>query len=63
MTKQSGVVDDVNILDEIIDNATNLPLESQKLVLLLAKGMAYTRYCITKQNADQARKPSGQRTA
>ena len=38
------------ILDEIIDNATCLPIESQNLLLMLAKAMAYTRDCIARQN-------------
>lgn len=39
-----------DILDELIDNASGLPVESQNLLLLLAKSMAYTRDCLTKQN-------------
>lgn len=39
-----------SILDEILENATELPVESQNLLLILAKGMAFTRYCITNEN-------------
>lgn len=38
-----------NIVEEIIDNATELPMEEQSQLLMLAKGMAYTRNCIMKQ--------------
>lgn len=33
------------VLDEIIENAMELPVESQKLVLMIAKAMQYTRSC------------------
>ena len=39
-------VGQVKILDEIINNATGLPLESQDLLLMMAKAMRYTRDCI-----------------
>ena len=35
----------VAVLDEIIENAMELPVESQKLVLMIAKAMKYTRDC------------------
>lgn len=38
-----------NIVEEIIDNATALPMEEQSQLLMLAKGMAYTRNCIMEQ--------------
>lgn len=38
-----------SIVEEIIDNATELPMEEQSQLLMLAKGMAYTRNCIMKQ--------------
>lgn len=38
-----------NIVEEIIDNATGLPMEEQSQLLMLAKGMAYTRKCIMKE--------------
>ena len=33
----------VKLLDEIIDNAAGLPVESQDLLLMMAKAMKYTR--------------------
>lgn len=35
-----------NIVEEIIDNATALPMEEQSQLLMLAKGMAYIMYPI-----------------
>jgi len=41
------------ILDELIDNATELPLESQDWLLLIAKSMRYTRDYIIKKSGEQ----------
>jgi hypothetical protein len=41
---------DVTVLDEIIDNASGLPLESQDWLLMIAKSMRYTRDCIVRKN-------------
>ncbi len=46
MTMKTDGVGQVKILDEIINNATGLPLESQDLLLMMAKAMRYTRDCI-----------------
>ncbi|MCL2571214.1 MAG: hypothetical protein FWE11_02330 [Defluviitaleaceae bacterium] len=32
-----------HLLDEIIDNASELPLEYQEFILAIAKGMAFSR--------------------
>lgn len=40
----------VTVLDEIIDNASELPLESQDWLLMMAKSMRYTRDCIVSKN-------------
>lgn len=37
-------------MDEIIDNASELPLESQDWLLMMAKSMRYTRDCIVSKN-------------
>lgn len=37
------------IADELIDNAIGLPVESQDLVLMMAKAMQHTRQCIRRQ--------------
>ncbi len=51
------------ILNEMIENAAILSLESQYLVLMMAKAMRYTRSCV-KQNkaAEQLRKAPRQIT-
>ena len=46
MSMQTNSTKKVKILDEIINNATGLPLESQDLLLMMAKAMRYTRDCI-----------------
>lgn len=43
-------IKNVTVLDEIIDNASELPLESQDWLLMMAKSMRYTRDCIVKKN-------------
>lgn len=47
---QESSVKKVKILDQIIDNATELPLESQDWLLLIAKSMRYTRDCVIRQS-------------
>lgn len=46
---QRGPAPQGEVLRELMENAVGLPLESQKLLLILAKGMAYTRDCLTRQ--------------
>lgn len=56
MKEKDDSVQQVKILNELIENAMGLPIESQNLLLILAKGMAYTRDCLVKQNtAEQTR--------
>ncbi len=43
MVTKLGSTQQVKLLDEIIDNAAGLPLESQDLLLMMAKAMKYTR--------------------
>lgn len=52
MAVQMKSVDRIATLNEIIDNAIELPLESQNLLLMMAKSMKYTRDCMTKQNEE-----------
>lgn len=48
----------IKLLDELIDNATELPVESQNLLLMLAKAMSYTRNCIIQHSEiEQPHKP------
>lgn len=52
------------VLMEIIDNAKELPVESQNLLLILARGMVFTRNCMMRQNAaDQPRMPPDEHSA
>lgn len=61
MTAQIGSVERVKILDEIINNAIELPLESQDWLLMMAKSMRYTRNCMVRQQEiSQPRKPPRQ---
>ena len=47
-----------------IDNAKELPVESQNLLLILARGMVFTRNCMMRQNAaDQPRMPPDEHSA
>lgn len=46
MTTQKNSVKKISMLNEIIDNAVELPLESQNLLLMMAKSMKYTRDCM-----------------
>lgn len=50
MTTQNSSIKQIKILDEIIDNAIGLPIESQDLLLMIAKAMRYTRDCISCKN-------------
>ena len=49
MTMQNYSIEEIKVLNEIINNAIGLPIESQNLLLMLAKGMAYTRDSLIKQ--------------
>lgn len=54
----------IKLLDEIIDNAAELPLESQNWLLLIAKSMRYTRDCVIRQSeAKQSHKSPKQTTS
>ena len=43
MVTKLGSTQQAKLLDEIIDNAVGLPLESQDLLLMMAKAMKYTK--------------------
>ena len=49
MTMQTESVSKVAIVNEIINNAVELPLEGQNVEFLIAKSMNYTRECILRQ--------------
>lgn len=53
MTTQSGSLKTKTTLDEIIDNAVGLPLETQDLLLMIAKTMKHTRDRIAKRTTEQ----------
>lgn len=45
------------VMDEIITNAAGFPIESQYMILMMAKAMKYTRDCVMRQlSAEQSRK-------
>lgn len=50
MIKKINSIKKVEILNEIIERAIELPLESQNLLLFMAKAMQYTRNCFINQN-------------
>lgn len=61
LTTQFSSAKKREVLDEIIDNAISLPLESQELILGMAKAMRYTRECVMRQGGpEQACKTSEQ---
>lgn len=49
MTLQTSSANKMAIVNEIINNAVELPLEGQNVILLIAKSMKYTRECMMKQ--------------
>lgn len=51
MTMQDNSKQQTKIADEIIDNAVELPLENQELLLMMAKAMHYTHTCVLRQGA------------
>lgn len=49
--------ENTKIVDEIIGNAVGFPIESQYMILMMAKAMRYTRNCVMRQlAAEQSRK-------
>ena len=61
MTMQKEEERQNRVLMEIIDNAK---VESQNLLLILARGMVFTRNCMMRQNAaDQPRMPPDEHSA
>ncbi len=49
MTLQTSSANKMAIVNEIINNAVELPLEGQNVILLIAKSMKYTRECMMRQ--------------
>ncbi len=54
MTTQMNPKKKEVILCEIIENAAELPLENQNLLLMLAKSMKYTRDCMVMKERTMA---------
>lgn len=50
LTAQNSSVQQAKLLDEIIDNAIELPIGSQNLLLMMAKAMQYTHNCMKRQS-------------
>ena len=60
MAAQDGSVKQTKILDDLIDNAVGLPIDSQNLLLMMAKAMRFTRECMTQKASDkQPPNPTG----
>nr|WP_296476134.1 hypothetical protein [uncultured Acetatifactor sp.] len=55
MTKQKGSANNAAIANEIINNAVDLPLESQKVILMIAKSMKYARDCMIEHGETERR--------
>jgi len=53
LSMQTNSTKKVKILDEIINNAIGLPIESQIQLLMMARAMRYTRDCIMRENSDE----------
>lgn len=51
LTAGSDWMRHINLPLEIIDNARGLSIENQKLLLMMAKAMRYTRECMARQDA------------
>lgn len=49
LSKQSKAVSSEKTLNEIIDTANELPLEYQKKVLDILRGMVFTKNCLIKK--------------
>ena len=55
MSMKEITTDSPKILNEIINQASELPLEDQELLLSVAKGMAYTKSCTQQQSEKRVR--------
>lgn len=51
MSGQKESESHMKVLDEIIEAAVELPVESQDLLLMIAKAMRHTRNCVMKECA------------
>lgn len=51
MTTHHSFGQDSGIAEQIIDNAIELPLENQEILLMMAKAMQYTRNCMLRQKS------------
>lgn len=63
MTLEMNSTNQTQVLDEIIDSAAGLPVESQDLLLMIAKAMRYTRRSIMRKSpegTDRWEKVSGE---
>jgi len=49
--------EDMELIDEIIENVNDLQLEYQECFLEIAKGMAFTKSCLSKQTDGETDKP------
>ena len=49
MSGKKGSAGGAGIVDTVVKQAMELPIESQEIILEVAKAMQYTRYCIKKE--------------
>ena len=57
LTMQDASGRNAKVMDEIIDNAAGFPVESQYMILMMAKAMKYTRDCVMRQlSSEQSHK-------
>ncbi len=56
MSKQ---MNNISIVDEIIENASELPLECQEWLLAIAKGMVFAKNCLEKQSIEKKEEQKG----
>ena len=47
------------ILEAILNGAKELPVEGQNLLLMIAKGMAFSRDCLMKRECDEMEQETG----
>lgn len=51
MITKTSLTQQKKVIDEIIENAVGLPIESQGMLLMMAKAMRYTREYMLRQSS------------
>lgn len=63
LTMQKDSEQTKKVLDEIIENAIELPVESQNLLLMMARAMQYTKKCMTEHSTEGQKQEPPKQTA